>query len=62
MRDTTKITDLKEEQEATYLPEEERNQLKVASTIMTWMNSAMIKVLMIIFQSLLNLRVEKVRI
>ena len=62
MRDTTKIIDLKEEQEATYLPEEERNQLKVASTIMTWMNSAMIKVLMIIFQSLLNLRVEKVRI
>ena len=62
MRDTTKITDLKEEQEATYLPEEERNQLKVASTIMTWMNSAMITVLMIIFQSLLNLRVERVRI
>jgi hypothetical protein len=62
MRDTTKTTDLKVEQEATCLPEEERNQLKVASTITTWMNLAMITVLMIIFQSLLNLRVERVRI
>ena len=62
MRDTTKTTDLKVEQEATCLPEEERNQLRVANTITTWMNSVMITVLMIIFQSLLNLRVEKVRI